>query len=119
MKQKKPKITAGDRTSAILGKTNVNAAAKNQRRDIAERTDVKQGAPPEFVDKPESHIREDQVRGADTDGLKHRGALGKSGPLKDSRREVQDRVDTGELVEKRHQDRNPAKAAVTDQKNRR
>ena len=73
--------------------------AQPERGDIAERPDVEEGAASEAVDEPETDVGEDEVGDADADGLEQRGLLAEPCPLEDARREVEDGVDAGKLVE--------------------
>jgi hypothetical protein len=70
-----------------------------ERRDVAQRSDEQQRAPPDSVDQPEADEREDEVGEPDADRLQERRLGTQSGHLEDARREVEDRVDSGELVE--------------------
>ena len=79
--------------------------AQPERGDVAERADVEQRAPAQPVDQPEADEGEDEIRDADADGLQQRGLCAEAGQLEDARREVEDRVDAGELVEERDEER--------------
>ena len=84
-----------------------------QRRDIAKRADVEQRAPAEPVNQPEAHEGEDQVGDANADGLEQCGFLAQAAHLENARREVEHRVDTGELIEEGDQDREEDRNAQT------
>src|ERR1041385_5972277 len=78
--------------------------AEAERRDVAERADEQQRAPAEPVDEPEADEGEDEVRDADADRLQQRRLLAETGEAEYARREVEDRVDAGELVEERDEE---------------
>ena len=75
-----------------------------QRDDVAERANIEQRAAAQPVNQPESDEGENQVGHADSDGLQERGLGAEAGKLKDARREIEDGVDAGQLVEEGDQD---------------
>ena len=84
-----------------------------QRNDVAQRSDHQQRPPAEPIDEPQAHEREHEVRDADADRLQKRRLLAHAGQFEDPRREVEDRVDSRELIEERDQecqDQRPPKA---------
>ena len=75
-----------------------------ERNDVTERANIKQRAPAQPVNQPESDKSENQIGDADADGLQQRGFCAEAGQFKDAGREVQNRIDAGELVEEGDQD---------------
>src|SRR5258708_28569623 len=75
-----------------------------ERRDIAERSDIEQCAAAQPVNQPESDERKNEIGNADADRLQQRGFCAEASQFKYARREVQNRIDAGELVEERNQD---------------
>ena len=76
----------------------------NQRDDVTQRTDVKKRAPAQPVNQPKPDKSKHEICGANADGLKQRGFFGQSGHLKYAGREIENRVDAGQLVEKGDQE---------------
>ena len=75
-----------------------------ERSDVAERADVEKRAAAQPVDQPEPDEGEDQIGDADADRLQQRGLRAQPGQFEDARREIENRIDAGELVEERDED---------------
>src|SRR5438445_4591234 len=75
--------------------------AESQRRDISVGANRQQRAAPEAVDQPEADEGEDEIGDADADGLEQRRARAESSHLEYARGEVENRVNSGHLIEKR------------------
>ena len=79
--------------------------AQPQRGDVAERADIQQRAPAEPVNEPQADEREDEIRDADADRLQQCRLLAEPGEFEDARREVEDGIDAGELIEEGDEER--------------
>src|ERR1700692_2740543 len=77
---------------------------ETKRSNVAERANVEEGSPAQAVDQPETDKGENEIGDADTDRLQQCGFRGKPREFKDSRREIQNCVDPGHLVEECNQD---------------
>src|ERR1700726_1881292 len=77
---------------------------ETKRGDIAERADVEEGSAAQAVNQPETDKSENEIGDADPDGLQQCSFCGEARQFKDTRREIQNRVDPGHLVEECNQD---------------
>src|ERR1700687_2184176 len=77
---------------------------ETKRSNVAERANVEEGSPSQAVDQPETDKSENEIGDADPDGLQQGGFCGEARQFKDSRREIQNCVDSGHLVEECNQD---------------
>ena len=77
---------------------------QTERSDVAERSNKKKRATTQPVNEPEADKSEYEISDADADGLEQRCFRSQAGKFKYARREIENRIDAGELVEKRNQD---------------
>src|SRR5438876_4501674 len=77
---------------------------QTERSDVAERSNKKKRAATQPVNEPEADKSEHEISDADADGLEQRRFRSQPGKFKYARREIENRIDAGELVEKRNQD---------------
>ena len=74
-----------------------------QRNDVPKGAYEQQSAAAELVDEPQTQERKYEVGQADTHRLQQGGLFGQSGHLENARREIQHRIDAGQLIEQRDQ----------------
>src|ERR1700716_2736404 len=77
---------------------------ETERGDVAERANIKKGAPAQAVNQPETDESENEVSHANADRLQQSSFCAEAGEFKDARSEVQNRVDARKLVEEGNQD---------------
>src|SRR5690348_17477638 len=79
--------------------------AQTEGCDVAERSDREQSSAAQSIDQPQSDESENEIGDADSDRLQQCCLGAESGHLEYARREIEDRVDSGELIEERDQER--------------
>src|ERR1700676_4946091 len=72
---------------------------QTERADVSERADNEKRAATQPVNEPKANKREDEIGQADANGLQQRGFRAQPGKFKYARREIENRIDAGELVE--------------------